>query len=714
MRRRNYRNLAIFGLGIFVAVFSFVFLAQRMGKIESGAGAVNLAEFSAGYIISDSQMTDYNSMSEADIQHWLNIMNSCPRTAYDTSLRGHYWHYEYGHYICLSQEHFGDRDGEIGFQYSETAAHIIWQAAQDFKINPKVLLVLLQKETGLITDPIPNDWDYRRATGYGCPDTAACSEKYYGFKNQIRNAAELFRIVMDGNSSYYPIGYNNIRYSPNPDCGSSTVYINNLATSALYRYTPYQPNAGALAAGYGTAPCGAYGNRNFFSYYQDWFGGITDGALNPPETARIIDGEYVLVSALRRSAAVDIMWGSSADGANIQLYDRNGSGAQKWKIEYDGEDSYTIKNAANGKSLDVAAAGVWNGTNVQLYTYNESAAQKWRLVKNDDGTYLIYSVCSGRALDITHGYSYNGANIQIYQPNRTLAQKWFLVPTKTIDNGEYTINLNSSDGKVVDIVGGTDGADDFTNVQVYKNNGTEAQKWKIIYGDDGYYTILNIETGKVLDVLGAGVESGINVQLYQSNNSCAQKWIIAESGDGYKILSACSGLALDVYMDNVQLHTDNNGGTQKWSFAPVKAVKDGEYIIRTKLDSNIVLDLTGASSENGANIQIYAENGSSAQKWEVAENSDGTYTIKNMVSKKVLDVVAGGIYDTTNVQSYTENGTCAQKWVIVRNEDKTHSFFSACSGKALDVAGGMAYYSNNVQIYTANGTNAQKWVMSSL
>jgi uncharacterized protein YjdB len=134
---------------------------------------------------------------------------------------------------------------------------------------------LIQKETGLITDPIPNSWDYQRTAGYGCPDTAACSEKYYGFKNQIRNAAALFRIVMDGNSSYYPIGYNNVRYSPDPNCGSSTVYIQNLATSALYRYTPYQPNAGALAAGYGTAPCGAYGNRNFFAYFEDWFGGVT-------------------------------------------------------------------------------------------------------------------------------------------------------------------------------------------------------------------------------------------------------------------------------------------------------------------------------------------------------------------------------------------------------------------------------------------------------
>lgn len=275
IRRRNYRNLVVFGLGIFVAVFLFAFLAQRFGKTENEASAANLASFNPGYIISDFQMTDYNSMSEGDINNFLWSKGRCYNTNFSgVGARVDYfsdhtppttWHVINGHTVCLAEENMN----------GESAAHIIWQAAQDYRINPKVLLVLIQKETGLITDPIPNSWDYQRTAGYGCPDTAACSEKYYGFKNQIRNAASLFRIVMDGNSSYYPIGYNNVRYSPDPNCGSSTVYIQNLATSALYRYTPYQPNAGALAAGYGTAPCGAYGNRNFFAYFEDWFGGVT-------------------------------------------------------------------------------------------------------------------------------------------------------------------------------------------------------------------------------------------------------------------------------------------------------------------------------------------------------------------------------------------------------------------------------------------------------
>ena len=226
-------------------------------------------------------MGNYTSMSEAEIQAFLTTKNPCNNTSYSYYLqlsanRNYTWHFENGHFICLSEERFGNNDNEIGFQYGESAAHIIWQAAQDYKINPQVLIVLLQKETGLITDRIPNNGDYRKATGYGCPDTAACSSKYYGFKNQIRNAAALFRTVLDGGWTNYPLGSNYIQYNPSSACGGSWVNIRSLATSALYRYTPYQPNASALAAGYGAGDsCGAYGNRNFYNYFEDWFGGVT-------------------------------------------------------------------------------------------------------------------------------------------------------------------------------------------------------------------------------------------------------------------------------------------------------------------------------------------------------------------------------------------------------------------------------------------------------
>ena len=276
VRRRDKRVWFVV-LGMFVAVFLFTFLAQRF-KDDEEVDAASLANFDPGYIISDYQMGRYDAMSEAEIQAFLTSKNACTNTDYNYYLRlsantNYTWHFENGHFVCLSEELFGD--GEV-IGSGETAAKIIWQAAQDYRINPQVLIVLLQKETGLITDPIPNDKDYRKATGYGCPDTAACSSEYYGFKNQVRKAAELFRAVLDGGWTNYPLGENYVQYNPSAACGGTVVNIRSLATSALYRYTPYQPNAAALAAGYGYGDsCSAYGNRNFYLYFEDWFSGIT-------------------------------------------------------------------------------------------------------------------------------------------------------------------------------------------------------------------------------------------------------------------------------------------------------------------------------------------------------------------------------------------------------------------------------------------------------
>lgn len=54
------------------------------------------------------------------------------------------------------------------------------------------------------------------------------------------------------------------------------MYLESFGTSALYNYTPYQPNQAALNNMYGSGDgCSAYGNRNFWRIFNDWFGRST-------------------------------------------------------------------------------------------------------------------------------------------------------------------------------------------------------------------------------------------------------------------------------------------------------------------------------------------------------------------------------------------------------------------------------------------------------
>lgn len=133
-----------------------------------------------------------------------------------------------------------------------------------------------QAVQSLVTDLAPSERQFRSATGYGCPDTANCDSGSYGFAAQIYGAAWQFQRYRSPGSSFdwYPVGEtNDIRYSPDAECGTAPVTIANAATAGLYYYTPYQPNAAALAHLYGEGDaCSAYGNRNFWQIFSTWFG----------------------------------------------------------------------------------------------------------------------------------------------------------------------------------------------------------------------------------------------------------------------------------------------------------------------------------------------------------------------------------------------------------------------------------------------------------
>lgn len=159
-------------------------------------------------------------------------------------------------------------------------AEMIVQAGRRFNINPQVLLVTLRKESRLFNLVNPTIDHYHFAMGYGCPDTgpgfsARCDPRWKGFWRQMEGAAWQFNEYRVNNHrfNFSPGRTHNIQFHPNPACGTQSVFIENMATAALYIYTPYVPNQAALNAWPGGAPpCGAYGNRNFFMMFNQMFG----------------------------------------------------------------------------------------------------------------------------------------------------------------------------------------------------------------------------------------------------------------------------------------------------------------------------------------------------------------------------------------------------------------------------------------------------------
>ena len=607
------------GLGLRQAIFAsfiFAFVATLSFFTTKGlmhTEAASTADFKAGNIITDYVMSNYTSMTEAQIQSFMKSKNSCNDT--NTSKAQTYSSYTYhikdGHFVCLADETFVISTGEPNYNNLtsgvETAAHIIYEAAQDYKINPQVLLVLLQKEQGLITDTWPNNRQLAYATGYGCPDDSqGCRAERAGFKKQIRFAADLFRTVLDGGWTNYPVGYNYIQYNADKSCGGSTVYVENLATSSLYRYTPYQPNAASLAAGYGGGvSCGAYGNRNFFLYFTDWFGSTQ--ITIPTVADDVANGIYRIASKINTSFVLDVNGGYKTAGANLQLWGSNGTDAQKFQIVKNSDnETYTITNVNSGLNIAANTTAIKNGTNVYQTTAADNCAQKWKIYK-DAGFYLFLSACSDNmmVLDANNGIANYGTNVQIYQHViGASAQRWQM----TYLSGPKVLSASTSTGS-------TSTSTSSTNTSTTTTTSTGELK-------NGTYAITSYaDAAKALDLNNAGTENGTNIHLYMrwgGSSNKAQLWKVTKLSDGtYTFVSPHSGKAMDVSggamqdRQNVWLYEVNGTCAQKWKVTPMD---NGTYKIASACNNKFVLDLSFAQTANGTNIQIYPEWGGTTNK----------------------------------------------------------------------------------------------------
>lgn len=231
------------------------------------ARAISGSDFLPGNIISDDAFYDSSAMSEAEIQAFFDEkIGTCNNSNCLNIIRTDTFDRAADRNICTAYT------GAAG----ELASTIIFKVQRACGISAKVLLVTLQKEQSLATATAPSESRLSRAMGYGCPDSAggACDSRYYGLYNQLYNAAWQFKRYSTPTPwGRFQPGTIDIGYHPNSSCGTQSVNIVNNATAALYNYTPYVPNSAALSNLRGTGnSCSAYGNRNFWVFYNDWFG----------------------------------------------------------------------------------------------------------------------------------------------------------------------------------------------------------------------------------------------------------------------------------------------------------------------------------------------------------------------------------------------------------------------------------------------------------
>lgn len=216
--------------------------------------------FNPNYIILDSELQDYDSMSLSDIYNFLQQKGS-----------------------SLYDSYFDDYNAK-----RKSAAMIIYQAALENKINPKFILTVLQKEQSLIENSKPEQKNLDWATGYGICDNCSMDDPdiqdFKGFGKQVDYLARINRKYFDKPNLY------KFQIDQTYDIDSFKITPANQATANMYNYTPHYE-----------------GNFNFWQLWVEyWAQDYPDGSLLQVEGSK--ETWYIQNNQRRLIASMSVLF----------------------------------------------------------------------------------------------------------------------------------------------------------------------------------------------------------------------------------------------------------------------------------------------------------------------------------------------------------------------------------------------------------------------
>ncbi len=126
-------------------------------------------------------------------------------------------------------------------------------------------------------------------------------------------------------------------------------------------------------------------------------------------------------------------------------------------------------------------------------------------------------------------------------------------------------------------------------------------------------------------------------------------------------------------------------------------------------NSGKVLDVTGASTADGATIEQWTDNGGQNQQWSLVSVGSGYYKIVSRGSGKVLDVPGASTVNGATIEQWTDNGAMNQQWSLVSVGSGYYKIVSRSSGLVLDVTGASTANGAIIEQWPDNGGTNQQW-----
>ncbi|MBK1881406.1 phosphatidylinositol-specific phospholipase C domain-containing protein [Luteolibacter pohnpeiensis] len=280
--------------------------------------------------------------------------------------------------------------------------------------------------------------------------------------------------------------------------------------------------------------------------------------------------------------------------------------------------------------------------------------------------FMIVNRNSGKAIDLISGNTSNGAQVNQWTydyngPN----QRWALAPT---ENGDHFRISSWVSGKCACIESDSTSAGALLHAYDYTGN-NPGQQFDLVDAGNGYYKIRNVNSGLVLEVVGAGTANNDRIQQSADVGSNNQQWRLQPWGDYFVRASTgkyvCIENSGNSDGDRIVQYSWENNPWFKWR---LEGTTNG-YMKASSLNAlTRVISMANASTVNGEDCQLYSYSTSNLtnQQLRIAPKTNGTFKFYFVHDGKAWDIPGGQTGNLVPLEQYTDNANAWQDFQLER------------------------------------------------